>query len=206
MPTRLTAAAIRTAAAEHTLDVRCLRAVITVESGGSGFLGNGWIKILFEAHHLYKRLQAGGRNINPAKLAAQRPDLCRRKWNAHLYVGGAGEWDRVAAVLAWASRNDPTHWESYKKAAYESCSWGLFQLMGFNYAAAGYPDIYAMKHDHEAGEPQQLAAILRWMHHEGLIGLLRARNWRSFARRYNGPGQVTLYAGRLRDAYNAASR
>jgi hypothetical protein len=202
MPQRLTAAGIRAAAAEHELDPRALRAVITVESGGSGFLRNGWCKILFEAHHLWQRLKT--RDIDPGRLGAQRPDLCRRKWNAHLYVGGAGEWDRVAAVLAWASRNDPDHWESYKKAAYESCSWGLFQLMGFNYAAAGYADVYQMKHDHEAGEPQQLAAILRWMEHDGLLPLLRAKSWSAFARRYNGPGQVTLYAGRLRDAYHAA--
>jgi hypothetical protein len=202
MPERLTPALIRAAAARHSLNPASLQAIISVESSGSGYLGNGWVRILYERHWLWRRLEERG--IIPTKLAAERPDLCGRSWDRRYYRGGAAEWDRVAAVQAWGARADPERWESYKKAAYESCSWGLFQLMGFHYTAAGYANIYELKHAFEESEVEQLDAILRWMSGNGLLAKLRAQDWTGFARGYNGNGQVPYYSSRLLQAYRAA--
>jgi hypothetical protein len=201
-PPRLTAADLAAAATEHRVEVAALRALIAVESGGRGFLPNGWLKILFERHILWKRLRLRG--LDPGPLAAARPDLCGVRWDRRHYRGGAAEWDRVAGVLAWAGRNTPEQWESYKKAAYESCSWGLFQLMGFHYASVGFPDVYAFKHALETGEAEHLRAILAWMEGNGLLAVLRAKDWRRLARGYNGDGQVERYSALLAEAYARA--
>lgn len=50
-------------------------------------------------------------------------------------------------------------------------------------------------------ERQHLRAIVRWMHGNGLLTRLRAKDWRGFTRGYNGPGQVDRYAGLLETAY-----
>jgi len=39
---------------------------------------------------------------------------------------------------------------------------------------------------------------------EGILAFLRQKQWASFARRYNGSGQVVRYSAWLRDAYARA--
>lgn len=202
MPPRLTDADIRAAAAKARVDVKALRAVIAVESGGSGFLSDGRLKILFEAHWMWRRLSARG--INPRPLNRSYPGLCHPNWSRAYYVGGAGEYDRIERVLQWAQANAPERFESYKKAAYEACSWGLFQIMGLHYERLGFPNVYAYKHYCEDGEPQQLECFLRFVETGGILDELRRRDWIGFTRHYNGLGQVPVYSARLALAFRKA--
>jgi hypothetical protein len=106
-----------------SLDVEAaaLKAVATVEAAGAGFLPGEppRPKILFEAH-AFHRLTAG-------RFAKQAPNLSNPTWNRKLYAGSvAGEWQRLEA----ACKLD-------RPAALQSASWGLFQIMGFNYAYCG---------------------------------------------------------------------
>ena len=206
MPERLTREQMDQVAHQYGVAPAALCAVTRVESSGSGYLPNGQPKILFERHVLWKRLQIPGRGIDPNLLAAQRPDLCGRRWDRRYYLGGVREYSRVADVILWGQRHDPSRWEGYKKAAYESCSWGLFQLMGFHYRTVGYDDIYKMVHKFRETEVSQLDAIMKFLVSSGGIGPLRNQDWRTFAFRYNGSGQVDLYATRLRQAYVACSQ
>jgi hypothetical protein len=201
MPSQVTVTELAELSRKYGIELPALRAVLAVESGGRGFLENGWCKILFERHWMWKRLLFRG--LNPSPLAKQRPDLCGKSWSPKTYPYGSqvGQWDRVAAVVAWGARNDPDHWESYKKAAYESCSWGLPQVMGFHYDSLGFTNIYDFKHYMETGEREQVDVMLRFLRKNGLMDDLQRKDWRAFARGYNGSGQVTLYSGRLRDAY-----
>ena len=192
---RLSAQDIKTAAEISRVNPVALRAVIAVESAGDGYLPNGWLKILFERHHFWKRLQSRG--IWPGPIGAARPDLCGPTWDRKHYLGGVKEWDRISGVVSWAQRNDPSHWESYKKAAYEACSFGLLQFMGGQYQEADYPDVYSLKHSFEESERNQLLAVCRWMEKNGTMDSLRREDWKAFARRYNGPGQVLIYSARL---------
>jgi hypothetical protein len=199
MPPRLTDADIRSAADRYGVASRALRAVLAVESGGAGFLSDGRVKILFEAHWMWRRLSA--RSINPRPFYQQRPDLCRPTWSRAFYKGGIREWGRVDDVLKWASSHAGDQFESYKKACYEACSWGLPQVMGFHYERVGFENVYAFKHWMEDGEPQQLEVFLRFLRTGGLIDDLQRRDWWNFARIYNGTGQVALYSARLAAAY-----
>lgn len=68
-----------------------------------------------------------------------------------------------------------------------AASWGLFQVLGSNYKAAGFPTVQEFVRAHvEGGERSHLEAALRFMAVNGLIEKLRRGDWRGFARGYNG--------------------
>jgi hypothetical protein len=103
------------------VDAAALRAVATVEAAGSGFLPGEPTrpKILFEGH-AFHRLTGG-------RFAAQRPDLSYPKWDRSKYSGSLkGEWARLDAAC-----------NLDRAAALQAASWGMFQIMGFNYTYCG---------------------------------------------------------------------
>lgn len=196
----LTPEQIDAAARLHDLEPALLKAVIDVESGGRGYLADGRLKILFEGHWLWKMLKEKG--IKPEEIAKAHPDLCYEKWTKAHYKGGAREWDRIAKVLEFGSATGkPGVFQQYKKAAYESCSWGMFQIMGFHWKGLGYDGVYEFKADLEKSEANQLSIILDWMTNNGLIKALRLKNWEGFVRGYNGSGQIPEYTKKLKAAY-----
>jgi hypothetical protein len=192
VPPTLTREDIISEAQKWGLPPATLRAIILTESAGGGFLPSGQVKILYERHWMWRRLRA--RSMDPMPLARSRPDLCGPHWDKQYYRAGAREYDRLAEVVAWASQHDPDHWESYKKASFEACSWGLGQVMGFHFDTQGFADIYAFKHFNEESEKNQLEVMLRFCRDNRLIHALRGNDWEAIALTYNGPGQKAHYA------------
>ncbi|MDU7524546.1 MAG: N-acetylmuramidase domain-containing protein [Roseomonas mucosa] len=168
------------------LEPALVRAVTTVETGGSGgFLadGSGRPRILFEAHRFSKN--TAGRFDKVA------PTLSVPKWTPGLYKGGAAEYDRLAA----AAKLDST-------AALKSCSWGMFQIMGENHKACGFPDVESYVTAMASGEGAQLEAFIAFIVTLGLDDALRERRWAAFASRYNGTGyRENQYDTKLEQAY-----
>lgn len=186
------------------IELSLVRALIDVESGGSGFNSDGSVKILFERHIFWSRLQIPGREINPKRIATEHPELCGQYWDPKRYPYGPvlSQWPKVYSIVAWAQKNDPQHWESYKRAAYESCSYGLFQILGYHYEKAGFPTVYDFKHGMEESEARQLEISLGWMNKSGVLQPLRERNWTRFVRLYNGPANIAVYSAKLQEAYD----
>lgn len=156
------------AAAEYLkCDLCAIQAVAQVESRGAGFLPSGKLKILFERHH-FSRLT--GRRFD-----AKHPTISNRKPGG--YLGPEGEWLRYQK----AAKLDAN-------AAMQSASWGRFQIMGFNFAACGYPAVELMVRDFETGEPAQLRGFTKFVEaNKNLLNALRKYDWPTFARYYNGP-------------------
>jgi hypothetical protein len=99
------------------VEAAALRAVAAVESAGSGFLPepSPLPKVLFEGHAFHRLTQG--------RFDASHPTLSYPKWTKQFYSKtGAGEWDRLNAACALD-----------RTAALQSASWGMFQIMGFNY-------------------------------------------------------------------------
>lgn len=204
-------------ATKYQIDPAALWAVVLTESSGGGFLNDRFprystllpfipkdpeansIKILFERHILWKRLLSRG--ISPAPLARDHPNLCGPRWERKYYEGGMKEYGRINQVYDWAYNNQHDKIESYRKALLESCSWGLFQLMGFNYAAAGFSSVDQMVTEFQRGETVQVEGILKWIKAVGLLDNLQRKDWIGFTRGYNGPGQIPIYAPRLYSNY-----
>src|SRR5690606_11768377 len=96
--------------------------------------------------HAFHKLTGG-------RYAAAYPNLSHPKWDRRQYSGSlAGEWKRLdqACLLDRA-------------AALQSASWGMFQIMGFNYSYAGYLDVEAFVADQHAGAEEQARAFARFI-------------------------------------------
>ncbi|GAA5504088.1 hypothetical protein Dxin01_03856 [Deinococcus xinjiangensis] len=90
-------------------------------------------------------------------------------------------------------------------AALESISMGLGQIMGFNYADLGYPNVQAMFKDLQFGARPQLDAIINFVLKNGMKALQR-HDFIAFSKAYNGAADVNKvanYAAGLTQNYNA---
>jgi phage terminase large subunit-like protein len=106
-------------------------------------------------------------------------------------ASGAHQYDRLAEAIALD-----------QPAALQSASWGMFQIVGMNFAACGFARVEDYVAAMCASEGAQLAAFAAFCAHEELTPLLAARDWSRFALRYNGPGEAANdYAGKLAAAY-----
>lgn len=172
------------------VDVAAIKAVHKVESLGSGFLPDGRVKILFERHIFYRELQKKYGKAVAEKWATTAPHICQTRPGG--YLGNTAEYPR----LARAATIDP-------ECAQKSASWGLYQIMGFNHAAAGFATVAEMVAAMQSGERAQLSAFARFIAADkALHGYLKARDWAKFARRYNGPDyQKNAYDLKLAAAY-----
>lgn len=169
-------------------DRAALYAVMQVETAGVGFLPDGRPKILFERHVMYRRLVAAGRDAEGAKQV--HIDLVNTQ--AGGYAGGAAEYDRLERAMALSP-----------DAAQESCSWGLFQIMGYHWKTLGYANVQDFVDAMRESERAHLSAFVRFVAHDkAMHAALREHDWTGFARRYNGPGYRTnAYDNKLHAAY-----
>jgi peptidoglycan hydrolase-like protein with peptidoglycan-binding domain len=160
-----------TAAAAHAgVDPAVLWSVVVVETSGCGFLPDRRPDILFERHIFSART---GRRFD-----ASHPAI---SGSAGGYgAAGAHQYERLAEAIACDRR-----------AALESASWGLGQIMGFNAASAGFRDAEDMVTQMMRSENEQILGMVRFMRASGMHTALQRHDWTGFARRYNGPGFAT---------------
>jgi hypothetical protein len=74
-----------------------------------------------------------------------------------------------------------------QEAALESASWGLAQVMGFNFQVAGFTSVASMVQQMVLDEDAQLLGMAHFIQSNNLVGALQRANWVAFARGYNGP-------------------
>lgn len=165
-------------------------AVLTVESSGGGFLQDGRPKILFEGHVFWKNLVKKG--IDPKPYALSDPDIVYQKWTKQFYSKtSSGEYTRLDKAIAID-----------RESALKSASWGLFQILGDNYKAAGFASVEDFVEAQKESEYQQLRSFMNFIKSQDLVKYLVNHDWRGFASRYNGPGyEANQYHLKLEEAY-----
>ena len=168
------------------IELAALKAVAEVESSGSGFLPapDHRPKILFEGH-VFHRLTAGRHSLT-------HPAISHPGWDRSRYARSlAGEWKR----LDTAATLDPA-------AAMQSASWGAFQIMGYHWKTLQYTTLQGFVNDQYTADGQ-LGTFVRFILADPrLVKALRAGDWATFARIYNGPGYATnRYDTKLAAAY-----
>lgn len=164
-------------------DVAAIRAVYEVESRGQGFGDDGRPIILFEPH-VFSRL-------TQHRFDDTHGGVSYRKWGAKPYKKTQKErWDQ----LLYAAKLD-------RDAAYQSASYGGPQIMGFNYALCAFSNVHEFVAAMSRSERDQLFAFVQFVTSSGLADELREHRWEAFAERYNGPGQINVYAPRLATAH-----
>lgn len=158
-----------------------LKAVATVESAGGGFTREGRPKILYERHYFW-RLTKGAHGVTP--------------WSNP--TGGGYDTDSWSK-LCLAACADPD-------AAFASCSWGKFQIMGAHWEALGYSSPIAMAYTMRQSEADHYEALVRFIGANRLQDEMRAISrdpeaCRAFAKAYNGPAYERFkYHLKLADA------
>jgi hypothetical protein len=150
--------------------------VLAVETSGCGFLPDRRPQILYE-RHVFHRLTRG--RFDDGDISDPSP-------------GGYGprgiqQYDRLARAIL-----------KDRAAALQSTSWGIGQIMGLNYALAGFQTVDEMVLAMSQSEDGQLMAMAAFLVSSHLASSLQAHDWTSFARGYNGPNYViNRYDARL---------
>ena len=158
-------------------------AVADVESGGRHDLPDGRPQILFEAHWFSK--------LTGHRYDASHPNISSPVWDRSLYRGGAAEYGRLQAAA---------HLDN--NAALQSCSWGLFQIMGFNHKACGFPTVEAFVDFIKGPDDADMEAFCNFVKaNPAILKAMQEKDWKAFALHYNGPGAVASYSAKMADAY-----
>ena len=171
--------------AKYNIEPAKLKAVALVEGSSSGFYTKGSykgeLKVRFEGHWF--------KNFTKSKYDKTYPHLSYSDWKlGNKYNRGLNEFGRF--LEAFKLDNE---------AAWLSTSWGMFQVMGFNYKVCGYNSVKAMIIDfYERGEITQLEAFLNYCEGKDILDDLREGRNDVFARVYNGKGyKVNKYDTRI---------
>jgi len=163
-------------------EVAKIRAVAQVESRGSGFLSDGRVVILFERHH-FRRFTNGIYDNSHPQISNKNPGG---------YFGNENEYHRFNEAFSLNA-----------KAAMLSCSWGKFQIMGFNYAICGFWSINDFVDAMKISEGEQLEAFCGFVEHNNLDDELRRGDWAGFARGYNGKNyKINNYDVKMKNAFD----
>ncbi len=188
---RITEADIKRVAELLDVEEAAIKAVLEVETGGrGGFLAVGKPVILFEGHIFWKQLK--NRGISPDKYQKGNEDILYPKWTKVYYKGGMREYDRLERARL-----------IHREAADSSASWGLAQIMGFNYRVCGCESVSEFMGMMSENEGKQLELFARFIQGCKWDGYLRNHDWKGFARHYNGAGyEQNQYDKRLERAYD----
>ena len=158
--------------------------VLAVETSGCGFLPDRRPQILYE-RHIFHRLTGG--QFDDGDISDPTP--------GGYGPAGAHQYDRLAAAM-----------QLDRAAALKSTSWGIGQVMGMNFAMAGFPDVETMASAMPVSEDNQLAAMSAFLKATNLDSSLRAHDWTTFARGYNGPNfAINHYDSRLNGEFQKFS-
>ena len=170
------------------IDRAALRAVLSVETGGSGFDKSGRPKALFERHYFYKFIKDDPVLLDQASAAG----LAYPKWGERPYPKGS---DAVYAEIEAA-------YEMRPDAALMATSWGLGQIMGSNWKMTGAASVEEMVRQAMESETNQLHHMIGFIKSAGLLDKLKAKDWAGFAKGYNGPAYAkNAYDTKLAGAY-----
>lgn len=155
-------------------DVAAVRAVTYVESGRDGFDNQGRPKILYEPHIAYRQARGTAR----ARLVSA--GLAWKGWRPGRYPRSSEARYIQVRRCAEIAGDD---------VAYGAISMGFPQILGTNHKRAGYDSAKAMWDAFNADADEHLRAMARFIKADStMLNALRAHNWATFARRYNGAG------------------
>lgn len=189
MFSRQTATEIEKAAREFGLEPAALLAIAEIESAGQVFArikGRKEPLIRFEGHYFDRRLsqekqdQARAAGISsPDAGAVANPRSQAARWQ----------------LIEQAAAID-------RRAAYESTSWGLGQVMGAHWQWLGFADVDGLVSEARSGAAGQARLMARYIEKANLTAALNAHDWEAVGHGYNGPGfRKNNYHLKLAEAY-----
>ena len=187
----LTEKDFREVAAELGVEVAAIKAVVDIEAGRThqGFWTEGKPLINFDLG-VY-RSRAAKRGVDLRKAARTHPVIFSRPNTARYGSQQAGQQARLDAAMALDSIS-----------AIEGTFWGMFQIGGFNWKRCGARSHSDFVRLMSRSERDQLELFATFIRNAGLLPALQKKDWRTFARGYNGPSDASRsYHTRLASSY-----
>ncbi len=191
---------IKDVAILHNYEYAELKAFLMVESSGNGdgiqfepSVFAKWLNRLNVPHTFSQEVTASGKTIYYIK--------CK---GFELRNGvDVQNKERLAYAIAW---------KMDERAAKLATSYGLGQILGENYALAGYENAQEMINSFNESEVNQLHAICSFLDKRGIRKYLQANDWYNVAKLYNGAGFIKepdiskRYDTKLKEAYEKARK
>lgn len=185
----LTEADYREVAADLGVETAAIKAIVEIETGRTrkGFHAEGKPIINFDLA-LFRRA-AARRGVN---LSKHQSSPALQPVNISKYGSQqAAQQARFDAAMSIDS-----------VAAIESTFWGMFQIGGFNWRKCGCASAGEFAERMSRSERDQLDLFAEFVKSTGLVKHLRTKNWRAFARGYNGPSYAARnYHNRMAASY-----
>lgn len=147
------------------VEIAVIKAVCQVEAPMGGFFEDKSPVILFERHKFHQ--------FSGGIYSEEHPDISNPRSGG--YIGGMREHFRLQKAE-----------NLNREAALKSASWGRFQIMGFNYKLCGFRTLQEFINAMFSSEKQQLKAFINFIKSVGLNDELQRKDWKAFARGYNG--------------------
>jgi N-acetylmuramidase len=178
--------AMLAAAQDLGCELAAIKAVAEVESRGAGFDSTGRPTVLYER-------QIFSRQCTPKGRFDSMPDISAPVgYGRGNYGNTESQWQKIAKAYAL----DPV-------AALKAPSWGMFQVLGENHRACGYDhvaDFVRLMVTSQVGHLQVFVSFIKA--NPSLLKAIRARDWATFARWYNGKEYATFkYDEKMAAAY-----
>lgn len=162
-------------------EVAAIKAVADTESRGNGFYADGFPVILYE-RHIFRKYTNGIYSKDYPELSGPQGNYGKP---------GANQRRKFAAAFAL----DPI-------AAMKACSWGKFQLMGFNWKVCGFSSVGDMIDAMKESEGRHLDGFVSFVKGNRLDDEIREKDWAGFAKGYNGSAyKINRYDTKMATAY-----
>lgn len=176
-------------AAELEIEPAVLHAVVDIEAGKEhrGFASPGVPVINFDKSIFTRFLRKKGISVRKHISSEAFGSVNVRKY---------GNYSKAQFARLEAGRKID------KDLANMATFWGMFQIGGFNWKKCGASSIDEFVFQMSYSEEMQLELFARFVKNSGMLPALKAKNWRSFAKAYNGPRYASRgYHVRLANAY-----
>lgn len=204
-------------AADLGCEVHALKAVTQVEAGGKGgFDDKNRPRILFERHKFSKYSKNRFDESYPF-ISNKQMYLRIRDKSGEIIPERKKEYDRIRKNGSLSSSNyyPPDQDTNYvriskaylldKEAALLSASWGMFQVMGFNFKNSGFNSVEDFVNAMSTSEKEQIKAFAAFIKaNPKLTKALKERDWSTFAINYNGASHGD-YDVKMKNAYTQLS-
>jgi hypothetical protein len=204
---------METLARKTSVDVPGIAAVWYVESSGLPFIPKRAI-VRLEVHQLYEVWGKRNRTVFDSHF----------RFGGHNGQGG-NPWEnqeyrtQTTGAFHAVHHNQSSEYAALTLAqiiagdeiAFSCSSIGGFQVMMNSFQMLGYESAKDMHDSFQASESTHVLTFFDFCSVKpapkagDLLNYLRTRDWKNFARFYNGAGQVPIYADKLKAAYDATA-
>ncbi|TFY94543.1 DUF3380 domain-containing protein [Pseudomonas nabeulensis] len=157
------------------ISVNIIKAFATVESGGRSGFGPAKLPVIAFEGHLFRKYTKHIYDQAHPLLSYPYKKKAGPQWQTN-NKDQTKAWETMATAFALD-----------QEAALKSASWGMFQIMGFNFASCGYKTVFEFSAALKVNAGNQLKAFLGFCSKSpALMKAMKAKDFTGMARNYNG--------------------